>query len=138
MPDSCCGHGSHPHGATAAPPSTNRALRCCTADHNTFGMPLHILTDHASAGVSNSVLDPQQDFSCLAVVLDMALTPTQPQQQPLLYEQCLELLYRLSEQLQSREAMLSLLRKPPYSLLMSQIGVVLQVDETQHQEVKSL
>ncbi len=83
----------------------------------------------------DSQLDPQQDFSCLAVVLDMALTPTQPGQQPVLYEQCLELVYRLAEQPHSREAMLSLLRKPPYSLLMSQIGVVLQVDEDRPQEV---
>lgn len=65
----------------------------------------------------------------------MALTPSQPGQQPVLYEQCLELVYRLAEQAHSREAMLSLLRKPPYSLLMSQIGVVLQVDEDRPQEV---
>ncbi len=87
------------------------------------------------AGLYDSQLDPQQDFSCLAVVLDMALTPSQPGQQPMLYEQCLELVYRLAEQAHSREAMLSLLRKPPYSLLMSQIGVVLQVDEDRPQEV---
>ena len=68
----------------------------------------------------------------------MALTPSQPGQQPVLYEQCLELVYRLAEQAHSREAMLSLLRKPPYSLLMSQIGVVLQVDEDRPQEVISL
>jgi len=94
-----------------------------------------IIDQHPFAGVYSSQLDPQQDFSCLAVVLDMALTPSQPQQQPLLYEQCLEVLYRLAEQMQSREAMLCLLRRPPYSLLMSQIEYVLQVDEEQHQEV---
>ncbi len=87
------------------------------------------------AGLYDSQLDPQQDFSCLAVVLDMALTPSQPGQQPMLYEQCLEVVYRLAEQGHSREAMLGLLRKPPYSLLMSQIGVVLQVDEDRPQEV---
>ncbi|DBA92469.1 TPA: hypothetical protein ACH3X1_002702 [Trebouxia sp. C0004] len=87
-------------------------------------------------GLYDSQLDPQQDFSCLAVVLDMALTPSQPGQQPLLYEQCLELLYRLAEQPHSREAMLSLLRKPPYSLLMSQIGVVLQVNEERAPEAQ--
>ena len=83
----------------------------------------------------SSQLDPQLDFTCLAVVLDMALTPSQPQQQPVLYEQCLELVYRLAEQPQSREAVLSLLRKPPYNMLMSQVGPVLQIDEDQHQEV---
>ncbi len=65
----------------------------------------------------------------------MALTPSQPGQQPVLYEQCLEVVYRLAEQGHSREAMLGLLRKPPYSLLMSQIGVVLQIDEDRPQEV---
>ncbi|KAL0044481.1 hypothetical protein WJX82_009054 [Trebouxia sp. C0006] len=85
-------------------------------------------------GLYESQLDPQQDFSCLAVVLDMALTPSQPGQQPMLYEQCLEVVYRLAEQGHSREAMLGLLRKPPYSLLLSQIGVVLQVDEDRPQE----
>ena len=90
------------------------------------------------AGLYDSQLDPQQDFSCLAVVLDMALTPSQPGQQPVLYEQCLEVVYRLAEQGHSREAMLCLLRKPPYSLLMSQIGVVLQVDEDRPQEVNKV
>ena len=68
----------------------------------------------------------------------MALTPSQPGQQPVLYEQCLEVVYRLAEQGHSREAMLGLLRKPPYSLLMSQIGVVLQVDEDRPREVNKV
>ena len=71
----------------------------------------------------------------LAVVLDMGLAPAQPCQQPLLYEQCLELVYCLADQLQSREATLTLLRQPPQSLFMSQIGNVLQADDDQHQEV---
>lgn len=89
------------------------------------------------AGVYSSHLDPQRDFSCLAVVLEMSLTPSQPQEQPLLYEQSLQLLYSLSEHLQSRDAMLTLLRKPPYSLLTSQIGTVLQAHEAQTDEVRA-
>lgn len=85
----------------------------------------------------SSHLDPQRDFSCLAVALEMALTPSQPQEQPLLYEQSLQLLYSLSEHLQTRDAMLELLRKPPYSLLMAQIGNVLQADKAQDEEVKT-
>ena len=88
-----------------------------------------------AAGVLNSHLEPQREFSCLAVVLEMALTPSQPAEQPLLYEQSLQLLYSLSESLQSRDATLTLLRKPPYSLLTSQIGSVLQADEAQEEEV---
>ena len=88
-----------------------------------------------SAGVYGSHLDPHREFSCLAVVLEMALTPTQPQEQPLLYEQSLQLLYSLAEHAQSREAMLSLLRQPPYSMLTSQIGNVLQADEPANDEV---
>ena len=65
----------------------------------------------------------------------MALTPTQPHEQPLLYEQSLQLLYSLAEHLQSREAMLTLLRQPPYSMLTSQIGHVLQADESASDEV---
>ena len=85
-----------------------------------------------------SHLDPQREFSCLAVVLEMALTPTQPHEQPLLYEQSLQLLYCLTEHGQSREAMLTLLRQPPYSMLTSQIGNVLQADEPASDEVCSV
>lgn len=87
------------------------------------------------AGVLYSQLDPQQSFSCLAVVLDMALVPTQPQQQPFLYEQCLQLLYRLAEQLQTRDAMLTLLRQQPFNLLISQIGQVLPAEDVQQLQV---
>ncbi|KAL3148728.1 hypothetical protein ABBQ38_014140 [Trebouxia sp. C0009 RCD-2024] len=79
-------------------------------------------------GVYGSRLDPH-DFSCLGVVLNMVLTPTQPHEQPLLYEQCLQLLYSLSEHLQTRGPMLTLLRQPPYSMLAPQIRSVLQSDE---------
>ena len=40
------------------------------------------------AGSFSPTLDPQADFSCLAMVLNMALAPQQPKQPPLLYEQC--------------------------------------------------
>ena len=87
----------------------------------------------------SSQLDPQQDFSCLAVALDMALTPSQPTQQPLLYEQCLDLLYRLADHMHTRHPLLTLLRTPPYSLLMAQISFVLQADQgLVHQEVGCL
>lgn len=89
-----------------------------------------------SAGVCGSSLDPH-DFSCLGVVLNMALTPTQPHEQPMLYEQCLQLLYSLSEHLQTRGPMLTLLRQPPYSMLTPQIRSVLQSDEPGNAEVST-
>lgn len=82
-----------------------------------------------------SHLDPQREFSCLAVVLELALTPSQPLEQPLLYEQGLQLLYSLAEHGQSREAMLTLLRQPSYSMLISQISTVLQADAPASDEV---
>ena len=90
------------------------------------------------AGVYSSELDPQQGFSCLSVVLNLALAPRQPRQQPLLYEQSLQLLYRLSEQLQTRDAMLTLLRQPSYSMLISQIGEVLPAEDFEQHEVRPL
>lgn len=90
------------------------------------------------AGVYNSELDPQQGFSCLSVVLNLALAPGQPRQQPLLYEQSLQLLYRLSEQLQTRDAMLTLLRQTSYSMLISQIGEVLPAEDFEQHKVRPL
>lgn len=85
----------------------------------------------------NSQLDPQQGFSCLSVVLNLALAPGLSQQQPLLYEQSLQLLYRLSEQLQTRDAMLTLLRQASYSMLISRIGEVLPVDDFEPKQART-
>lgn len=78
----------------------------------------------STAGVANSDLKPDYNMSCLTVILKAALSPTLPTTAPLLYETCMEILWRLAVNSDTSVPILSLLRDAKYKTLTSVLDIV--------------